>query len=62
MQGRILVTGNRGYIGPVLTEVLLAKGYQVVGYDSGYYDGCELYGYPQPTKQIIKDKIIDKIL
>ena len=39
----ILVTGNKGYIGSVLTQELISKGYQVVGFDTGYYDGCELY-------------------
>lgn len=36
---RILVTGNQGYIGSVLTEVLAAKKYEVVGLDTGYYEG-----------------------
>ena len=36
---RILVTGNLGYIGSVLTEVLASKNYEVVGLDTGYYDG-----------------------
>ena len=52
---RILVTGNQGYIGSVLAEILLSKNYNVTGYDTGYYEAGELYGTPQPQKQIKKD-------
>ena len=52
---RIFVTGNLGYIGSILTEELLQKGYEVVGYDIGYYRDCALAPLPQPTRQIIKD-------
>ena len=39
---KVLLTGNLGYIGTVLTELLLEKSYQVVGYDIDYYRDCEL--------------------
>lgn len=39
---RILVTGCQGYIGTVLVETLLARGYEVVGLDSGYFAECLL--------------------
>ena len=52
---KILVMGNRGYIGAVLVEMLLERSYEVVGYDIDYYDGCELYEFNQPVKQIRKD-------
>ncbi len=53
---RILVTGNLGYIGSVLTEVLTSKGYEVVGLDTEYYEAIT----PLPKnksliKQIRKD-------
>ncbi len=53
---RILVTGNLGYIGTVLTEVLLQSNYEVVGLDTNFYDGIT----PLPVilkniKQITKD-------
>lgn len=34
---RVLVTGSNGYIGVVLSELLLEKGYQVIGLDTNYY-------------------------
>lgn len=52
---RILVTGNKGYIGSVLIEVLMKKGYEVIGYDTNYYDGCALTPFSQPNRQIQKD-------
>ncbi|MHC4240913.1 MAG: NAD-dependent epimerase/dehydratase family protein [Planctomycetota bacterium] len=51
----VLVTGNKGYIGTVLTESLLARGYIVVGYDIDYYDGCEILEFDQPIRHIKKD-------
>ena len=52
---KVLVTGNQGYIGSVLTEILLTKGYDVVGYDVGYYVGCELLPIARLQGQITKD-------
>ena len=39
---RILITGNMGYIGPVLTAVLRKgiKDAYIIGYDSGYFAHC----------------------
>jgi nucleoside-diphosphate-sugar epimerase len=51
----VLVTGNLGYIGTVLTDVLKRTGYNVVGYDIGYYSGFEVGGYMMPDKQVTKD-------
>jgi nucleoside-diphosphate-sugar epimerase len=44
---RVLVAGDRGYIGAVLVPMLLDAGHDVVGLDAGWYDGCD-FG-PQPT-------------
>jgi nucleoside-diphosphate-sugar epimerase len=37
---RILLTGHDGYIGHVLTPMLLERGHAVTGLDSCLYDGC----------------------
>ena len=37
---RLLVTGHLGYIGTVLTPMLLQAGHDVVGLDSDLYAGC----------------------
>lgn len=50
---KILLTGNQGYIGTVLTEVLFSKGYEVVGLDTNYYEGVT------PSKN--SDKITQQI-
>ncbi len=34
---KIFVTGTEGYIGAVLAPRLLAEGYELIGFDSGYY-------------------------
>ncbi|HLF26893.1 MAG TPA: SDR family oxidoreductase [Anaerolineae bacterium] len=56
---RVLVTGNLGYIGTVLTPALVSAGYEVVGLDSGYYADCVLgelpNDYPGRFKQIYAD-------
>lgn len=52
---KVLVTGNRGYIGSVLVPELQKRGHTVVGYDIGYYDTVALPPVPEPNKQIYKD-------
>jgi nucleoside-diphosphate-sugar epimerase len=39
---RILLTGDRGYIGSVMSAELQAAGHQVVGLDAGYFADCLL--------------------
>lgn len=34
---KIMVTGDQGYIGAILVPMLQAKGYEVVGYDAGFF-------------------------
>ena len=34
---KVLVTGNLGYVGNVLTRMLLEKNFEVVGCDTGFY-------------------------
>lgn len=53
---RVLVDGDRGYIGSVLVPVLQAAGHDVVGLDAGWYDGCDFgpvpTGYEQRTGDV----------
>ena len=51
----VLVTGNRGYIGCILTRLLLKKNYMVRGYDTDYYEGFEVRPYKLKIEQIKKD-------
>jgi nucleoside-diphosphate-sugar epimerase len=37
---RVLVTGHLGYIGTVLTPMLLRAGHEVLGYDSNLFERC----------------------
>ena len=52
---KILVTGNHGYIGTVLSRVLFEKGYEVVGLDTDYYKGCTFEPAEEAFPEIIKD-------
>lgn len=55
-RGRILVTGNEGYIGSVLTEKLVEKGYEVVGLDLGIFKDVQFVPQKsEPHFQIHKD-------
>ena len=51
---KILVTGNLGYIGSVLTSVLENK-YDIIGLDSGFFKNCLLEEVIPLKKQIYKD-------
>tara|TARA_B100000686_G_C16601477_1_gene868889 strand:+ start:51 stop:1082 length:1032 start_codon:yes stop_codon:yes gene_type:complete len=51
----ILVTGNLGYIGSVLTSKLEMLGHSVIGFDIGYFAECITSNYTKPKKQIHKD-------
>jgi nucleoside-diphosphate-sugar epimerase len=52
---RVLVTGNLGYIGSVLAPRLRAAGHDVVGLDSGLFDGCDLGPPPEPVPTLQVD-------
>lgn len=55
---RVLVTGSHGYIGTVLTPVLMANGYDVVGLDSDLYEQCT-FGETMPDIPCIRKDIRD---
>lgn len=44
---RVLVTGHNGYIGTVLTPMLMAAGHDVVGLDTNLYERCT-FGHDIP--------------
>lgn len=54
---RLLVTGNQGFIGPVLTAMAKARGHTVTGLDVGYFADC--IARPEadalPDRQILRD-------
>lgn len=53
---KVLVTGDRGYIGSVLVERLLRAGFDVVGIDSGFFEDNLVFERKGPRyKQIKKD-------
>jgi nucleoside-diphosphate-sugar epimerase len=53
---KMLVDGDRGYIGAVLVPLLRSAGHEVVGLDVGWYDGCDFgeqpAGYEQRTGDV----------
>ena len=44
---RILVAGDRGYIGAVLVPFLVANGHEVDGLDLGLYEGCDFGSFEE---------------
>jgi nucleoside-diphosphate-sugar epimerase len=48
---RVLVTGHRGYIGAILTPMLLREGHEVVGLDSDLYRACT-FGDPDQLSDV----------
>jgi nucleoside-diphosphate-sugar epimerase len=55
---RILVTGHKGYIGVVLTPMLLDAGHEVVGLDTDLYEQCN-FGAPAPEVPELRKDIRD---
>ena len=47
---RVLVAGDRGYIGAILVPFLRAAGHQVDGLDLGLYEGCDLGPGPEDIR------------
>ncbi|MBN1464817.1 SDR family oxidoreductase [candidate division KSB1 bacterium] len=52
---KVLVTGHKGFIGTILTPMLLERGYEVVGLDSDLYRNCTYGEPPVEVKELIKD-------
>ncbi len=52
---RILLTGHKGYIGVVLTRLLLESGHEVHGLDSDLFRRCTFGAAPPTIPEICKD-------
>lgn len=52
---RVLVNGDRGYLGAVLVPLLQRAGHQVGGLDAGWYDGCDFGVPPDGYKSVTGD-------
>lgn len=52
---RLLVTGHKGYIGAVLTPMLVRAGYDVTGLDSDLFERCDFGSHPLEIPSIVKD-------
>ncbi|HEY4487173.1 MAG TPA: SDR family oxidoreductase [Candidatus Paceibacterota bacterium] len=51
---KIIITGSLGYVGSVLAPYLLERGYEVRGFDTGFFKDALLYPAPE-YETIIKD-------
>ena len=52
---RVIVTGSSGYVGSVLCPIFEEHGHEVVGLDTGYYDGCDFGAYHGERQRITLD-------
>ena len=52
---KVLVTGSSGYVGSVLGPVFEEHGHEVVGLDTGYYDGCDFGVYHPERRRLAVD-------
>jgi len=58
---KILITGNLGYIGSVLTNRIDKNKFEIVGLDTGYYKDCHVSDIKSEFRQILMDlRDIDK--
>jgi len=51
---KILITGSLGCLGSVFTEYFTERGYDVVGYDTGFFKKGILYP-PKPVETVLRD-------
>ena len=55
---RVLVSGHNGYIGSILSPLLINAGHEVVGLDSFFYEECT-YGTDRPHPRALRRDIRD---
>ena len=51
---RVLITGSQGYLGSVLSQYLTDRGFNCVGFDTGFFKNTLLYP-PPATKSVFRD-------
>lgn len=51
----IMITGSMGYLGSVLIDFLIQRGYNCIGYDIGFFKNSLLYEIKENGKSILKD-------
>jgi nucleoside-diphosphate-sugar epimerase len=56
---RVMVAGDRGYIGAVMVPFLRAAGHQVDGLDLGLYEGCDFGAVPPAPNDRVTGDIRD---
>jgi nucleoside-diphosphate-sugar epimerase len=56
---RVLVTGHHGYLGTLLAPLLAEAGHDVVGLDSGLFEGCLLGPRPQERWSALRKDLRD---
>lgn len=56
---RVLLTGHHGYIGSVLTPLLIDAGHEVVGLDSFLFEGCDFGEELAPGVPVIRKDVRD---
>jgi len=52
---KVLVTGHRGYIGVEMVSVLSKAGHEVVGLDTGFFNGCDFRAAPDEVPELVVD-------
>jgi len=52
---RVLVAGDRGYLGAVIVPFLRRAGHQIVGLDAGWYQGCDFGPVESDYEQRVGD-------
>lgn len=52
---KVLITGHRGYIGPIVVETMQAAGYEVCGLDSNLFAECAFFPTATKIPEMLKD-------